>query len=161
MNSDLAMIIDLTEREYHGISFNAPPLRKMLDGLTLDEVISTATYEGYSVWGIVLHLMYWKYQLATWLGAPGLPDYPYEKANWPALPEDRSQEAWKQTLATMDGIHTAYISVLRTLPAGKLDEKIEAWGCSWADGIGWMSTHDTYHIAQIRNMGLKHFAEKE
>ncbi len=161
MSSDLALIINLTEREYNGMSFNAPPLRKMLDKLTLDEVTSTDTYEGYSVWGIVLHLMNWKYQLAVWLNAPGLPDFPYDKANWPALPEDRSQAAWEQTLTVMDAIHAAYIATLRTLPPGKLEENIEAWGCSWADGIVWMSTHDTYHIAQIRNMGLKHFDERE
>jgi hypothetical protein len=160
MNSDLAMIIDITEREYHGMSFNAPPLRKMLDKLTLDEVTSTDTYEGYSVWGIVLHVLYWKYQLAAWLNAPDMPDYPYQKDNWPALPEVLSQEAWEKTLGLMDAYHNTYISALRTLPSGKLDEKME-FNCTWADTIAWMSTHDTYHIAQIRNMGLKHFAEGE
>ena len=160
MNSDLALIIDITEREYHGMSFNAPPLRKMLDKLTLDEVTSTGTYEGYSVWSIVLHVLYWKYQLAAWLDTPDLPDYPYEKANWPALPEILSQEAWDETIALLDGFHNAYVSALRTLPDGKLDEKME-FNSSWADAIAWMTTHDTYHIAQIRNMGLKHFAEGE
>lgn len=161
MNNDLGMIIDITEREYHGMSFNAPPLRKMLDKLTLDEVTSTDTYEGYSVWGIVLHLLNWKEQLATWLDAPGMPDYPYPKANWPAVPENPTQKAWDETLAVLDGVHTAYITALRNLPPGKLEEKIEAWRCTWADAIVWMSTHDTYHIAQIRNMGLKHFADGE
>lgn len=160
MNSDLAMIIDITEREYHGMSFNAPPLRKMLDKLTLDEVRSTDTYEGYSVWGIMLHLLYWKYQLLECLNVPDLPDYPYQKDNWPALPEVRSQEAWEETLALMDAFHDIYVSALRTLPASKLDEKME-FQCTWRDTIAWMTTHDTYHIAQIRNMGLKHFPEGE
>jgi len=160
MNSDLTMIIDITEREYHGMSFNAPPLRKMLDKLTLDEVTSTGTYEGYSVWGIILHLLYWKYQLTAWLGVSGLPDYPYQKTNWPVLPETLSQEAWEETLALMDEFHNAYVAALRALPVGKLDEKME-FNCAWADAIAWMTTHDTYHIAQIRNMGLKHFAEGE
>jgi hypothetical protein len=161
MNSDLRVIIDITEKEYHSGSFNGPSLRTMLDGLTLEEVTSTDTYEGYSVWGIVLHLLNWKYELAAWLDAPGLPDYPYPKANWPALPENPSQEAWNETLAVMDVVHAAYIAALRDLPPGKLEEKMESWGCAWAEGITWMATHDTYHIAQIRNMGLKHFAERE
>ncbi len=160
MNSDLALIIEITEREYRGMSFNAPPLRKMLDKLTLDEVTSTDTYEGYSVWGIVLHVLFWKYQLAAWLEAPGLPDFPYQKANWPALPEIRSQEAWEKTLAMLDECHNAYVAALRALPAGKLNEKMQ-FNCSWADAVAWMTTHDTYHIAQIRNMGLKHFNEGE
>ena len=131
----------------------------MLEGLTLDEVTSTGTFEGYSVWGIVLHLMTWKQQLAAWLEAPGLPDYAHPGENWPAIPENPSQETWEATLTTMEGIHNAYVAALRELPPGKLDEKIEAWGCSWAEGIAWMTTHDTYHTAQIRNMGLKKFEE--
>ena len=159
MNEYLAVIIDTTEKEYHGGSFNGPSLRKMLDGLTLEEVTSTATYEGYSVWGIVLHLMYWKYELAAVLEAPDLPDYPYPKANWTPLPEAPTQEAWEKTLALMDSIHNAYVAALRTFPAEKLGEKM-AFGCTWAETIAWMTTHDTYHIAQIRNMGLKHFDER-
>lgn len=159
MNSDLAMIIDITEKEYHGGSFNGPSLRTMLDGLTLDEVTSTDTYEGYSVWGIVLHLLNWKQQWAEWLDAPGLPDYPFPKENWPVLPENPTQEAWEETLALMDSVHAAYVAALRDLPPGKLEEKIEVWDFSWAEAIAWMTTHDTYHIAQIRSMGLRHFDE--
>ena len=96
MSEYLAVIIDATEKEYHGGSFNGPSLRKMLDGLTLEEVTSTATYEGYSVWSIVLHLMYWKYELAAMLSAPGLPDYPYPKDNWGPLPEDPTQVDWER-----------------------------------------------------------------
>ncbi len=159
MSNSLEIVIAITEKEYRGTSFNGPSLRKMLDALTLEEVKSTDTYEGYSVWAIVLHLMYWKYQLAAWLGAPELPVYPYQQNNWAELPANPSLEAWQETVATMDKIHAAYVSALRTLPESKLEEKIEAWGCSWADGIAWMTTHDTYHIAHIRNMGLKHFDE--
>lgn len=160
MTTDLTLIIAITENECHGVSFNAPSLRKMLDGLTLEEVTSTATYEGYSVWAIVQHLMFWKYQLAAWLNAPGLPAYPYPPENWAVIPENPSLDAWIDALSTMDAIHAAYIVALRDLPNGKLEETIEAWGCTWAEAIAWMTTHDTYHIAQIRNMGLKHFDER-
>lgn len=160
MNSDLTLIIDITEREYRGMSFNAPPLRTMLNKLTLEEVTSTDTYEGYSVWGIVLHLAYWKYWLAGFLGAQALPPFPYEQKNWPALPAECTEQAWRTLLADMDAIHAAYIETLRVFPAERLSEVTE-WKYSYGDVITWMSTHDTYHIAQIRNMGLKHFAEGE
>ena len=159
MTGDLAIVIDITEKEFHGGSFNGPSLMTMLKELALDEVTSTDTFEGYAVWGIVLHLMTWKHQLATWLDAPGVPEYAHPGENWPAIPENPTQEAWETTLATIEGIHNAYVTALRSFPEGKLGEVIEAWGCSWADAIAWMTTHDTYHIAQIRNMGLKTFPE--
>jgi len=62
-------------------------------------------------------------------------------------------------LALMNSSHNAYVAALRILPAEKLGEKM-AFGCTWAETIAWMTTHDTYHIAQIRNMGLKHFDER-
>ena len=160
MNSDLAIVIDITEKEFHGGSFNGPSLVKLLEELTLDEVTSTDTFEGYSVWGIVLHLLNWKQYLADALDAPGLPDYPYPKANWPAVPENPTQEAWEEMLSVIENVHNAYVAALRALPPDKLGEKYEAWGCSWAEAIAWMTTHDTYHIAQIRNMGLKKFPER-
>jgi len=139
MQTSLSLLIWLTESEYNCGSFNGPNLVKTLRSLTMEQVTSEETYEGYSVWGVVLHLMHWKHFQARVLGDTTLDDFPYEGENWPALPEGRSEAAWLQTLADQEEIHAA---------------KME-WGCPFGEAIAWMTTHDTYHIAQIRNMGLK------
>ena len=102
----------------------------------------------------MLHLMHWKHFQARVLGDTTLDDFPYEGENWPALPEGRSEAAWLQTLADQEEIHAAYMAALKAFPAERLGEKME-WGCPFGEAIAWMTTHDTYHIAQIRNMGLK------
>ena len=154
METSLSLFVWLTEAEYNGGSFNGPNLVKTLRSLTMEQVMTEETYEGYSVWGIVLHLMHWKHFIARVLGDLTLDDFAFEGENWPALPEDRTEDAWLQTLAGQDEIHTAYIAALSAFPAERLGEAME-WGCSFGEAIAWMTTHDTYHIAQIRNMGLK------
>lgn len=154
MKTSLSLLIWLTESEYNGGSFNGPNLIKTLKSLTMEQVTTEETYEGYAVWGIVLHLMQWKHFLARELGDATLGDFPYEGENWPALPEERSEAAWFRTLSEQDEIHEAYMAALRAFPEKRLGEKM-VWGCAFGEAIAWMATHDTYHIAQIRNMGLK------
>ncbi len=153
MHNDLKWIAHITNSEYNGASFNGPNLIKTLNILTLDQVKSTETYEGYTVWGIVLHLMKWKHQCAVLLGAETLSPFAYEGDNFPDLPNILTATAWEDTLAEMDAIHSVYIKELSELDAAKLDEDM-TWGCSFGEAIAWLATHDTYHIAQIRNMGL-------
>ena len=153
MHKDLKWIMTITQSEYNGGSFNGPNLVKTLRNLSLDQVTNTNTYEGYTVWGIVLHLMKWKHELAILLGADNLTPFPYEGDNFPNLPQKLNAAAWEATLAEMDTIHEAYIQALSTVDPAKLDETMP-WGCSYGEAIAWMTTHDTYHTAQIRNMGL-------
>jgi hypothetical protein len=158
MSTDLSLLVWLTDTEYGGGSFNGPNLAKTLRSLTAVQAASDATLEGYTVWGVVLHLMYWKHELAQALGAAtgsawALPDLPCEGQDFPALPETRTEEAWQQTLAELDAMHAAYVAVLKTFPAARLDEEM-AWGCTFGEAIAWMTTHDTYHTAMIRNMGV-------
>lgn len=154
MHIDLKWIVHITQSEYKGGSFNGPNLIKTLKSLTLDQVKSTETFESHTVWGIVLHLMKWKHYLAVQLGDNTLSPFPYEGDNFPKLPDTLTAAAWETTLAEMDTIHAAYMKALSELDASKLDEAM-TWGCSVGEAIAWMTTHDTYHIAQIRNMGLE------
>ena len=154
MGNAFELIINLTKAEYDGPSFNGPNLVKTLKVLTMEQVLSTETYEKYTAWGVVLHLMYWKYKLAQFLGAQEVVAFPYQEDNFPALPEDQSAASWQKTLDDLDTYHKAYIKALEAFPEEKLAEKLEEWGCSFGQAIAWMTTHDTYHIAQIRNMGL-------
>lgn len=154
MQPGLSLLIWITESEYHGGSFNGPNLVKTLKSLTMEQVTTKDTYEGYSVWGIVLHLMYWKHYLARVLGDETLSDFPYPGEDWPVLPEVLTSSAWGQVLGELDSIHTAYMTALEAFPEERLSEKM-SWGCTFGEAVAWLATHDTYHVAQIRNMGLK------
>ena len=156
MEKAIELLVQLTETEFDGKSFNGLSLMKTLRKLTLDQIRTRDTYEGYTVCGIVLHLMYWKYFLAEQLGGTGgLDSFPYEETNWPSLPEDPSVQSWEKMLKNLELIHQSYIDALKNFPAHRLDDELKEWHCAYGQACAWMSTHDTYHIAQIRNMDLK------
>ena len=152
---DLKWLIHLTEVEYRGHSFNGYSLMETVRPMTLDQVLSKKTYQSFTVWGIVLHCAYFKWKMTLFL-RPDLPvDFPYEQTDFPALPEDRSGDAWRESLLVSDRIHDAYIEVLRAVK-GDIDRSvIQEWNCGLGEAIAWIATHDTYHNAQIRIMGLK------
>lgn len=154
MNPDLKWLMHLTEVEYRGHSFNGPSLIETVRPLSLEQVTSTATHEGYTVWGIVLHCAYLKWKMLGWIDPHAAMDFPYEKTDFPALPEVRSQAAWEETLALSDRIHDEYLAELANLSEGFLDPHLAEWDCTAGQAVAWLAAHDTYHNAQIRNMGL-------
>lgn len=152
---DLKWLIHLTEVEYRGHSFNGYSLMETVRPLTLDQVLSKKTHQSFTVWGLVLHCAYFKWKLTLFL-RPDVPiDFPYEQTDFPALPEDRSSDAWRESLMVSDRIHDAYIEVLRAVEGDFGHSVIQEWDCGFGEAIAWIATHDTYHNAQIRNMGLK------
>jgi len=156
MDKAINTLLRITKTEWDGKSLMGTPFLPYVKNLPLDAVRSTSSYEGYSVWGIALHVLYHKWaMLAVMGGAPRPELYPFEQADWPALPAKQDEKAWKELLALLEKVHAAYLETLSAMPAAKLDETIAAWQCSVADALETMSHHDLYHVVQIRNMGLK------
>ncbi|MAG14237.1 MAG: hypothetical protein CMN78_06545 [Spirochaetales bacterium] len=155
MDDKVEMLVQITKDEFDGNSFNGPPLIKTLQSLSFEQITSIETYEGYSVWAIVLHLIYWKHTLTAYLGgSPGVDPFPYEEKDWPGPPESPTPEAWEKTMEHLRGAHEHYLSALKKRSAESLNDEIADWKCNVAKAVSWMATHDLYHVAQIRNMGV-------
>jgi hypothetical protein len=87
------------------------------------------------------------------------PDSPmnfgYDKDDWPSIPGEGSSGDWEKTLKDSDQIHDEYMKQLSELPPEALEKKVDEWKCLLGHAVSWVATHDSYHVAQIRNMGLK------
>ena len=155
MDSRIELLVSMTDDDYHGTSFNGPSLIETLEDLSLQQICSTDTLEGSSAWGIVLHLIYWKYFLCRELGGDGgLTPFPYEEKDWPAVPKQQDQEKWDEVLTHMETVHNSYLDALRGLSSKDLERIIPGWKCTVLKAVSWMATHDLYHAVQIRNMGV-------
>ena len=152
MDASVAWLARLTDTEYRGKSWNGKSFRETLGLYSLEQVCSTETFEKFTVWSVVLHNMYWKWTLLCELG--GNAPFSYEKKSFPALPEPANQEAWDKTLLESDAIHDAYLKILLDVNEADMDRLMPSWDCKVGEAIGWMATHDSYHVAQIRNMGI-------
>lgn len=49
----------------------------------------------------------------------------------------------------------AWLAALRDFPMSRWDEPIPAWSCTVGQILDCIVLHDLYHVAMIRNMGLK------
>lgn len=142
------------EREFRGHTFNGYSLIETVGPMNAVAAASRDTYEGYSAWENVVHVVFFKYFILRALCRSGSVDpYPWEEGSFPPIP-DTSEEAWRMTLAYANRVHDAYTSAVRSLDVLRLDRRIEEWDCSLFEALIWIPTHDAYHTAQIRNMGL-------
>jgi len=155
MKNSLDLIIRLAEAEYRGPSMNGSSLMETLRPLSASTAANRETYEGFSPWDNLVHCIYFKYFLARHLGVSSiLEPYPWEEGSFPPL-LDISEKAWKEALDYSDLVHDTLIKALHDLDPGRLEERVEKWDRSLGEAISWIPAHDSYHVGQIRSMGLE------
>lgn len=153
MIDELKWIAYITEREYTSGTFNGPAsFMETVRKLTLEQACDSDTHDGYTSWSIVLHDAYFKWKVLEFIN-PGVHDWPHQKTSFPPLPE-ATEENWQQTIALSDDIHRAYMELLDRLTTQDVGREIDEWDCSVGEALAWISTHDTFHAAQIRSMGV-------
>lgn len=154
MDAAVKWLAEITEIEYRGKSMNGKNFMDTLRGYTLEQVTSKDTYEKFTVWAVVLHNVYCKWMLIRVLNPEDATPYDYEEKSFPALPEPADAAAWEKTLSDSDAFHDAYMAALGNLSAADMEKEMPGWGCPIGAAVGWIATHDSYHIAQIRNMAV-------
>lgn len=149
-------LIDLADAEFDGESFNGPPLMKTLDGLSPEQAAWKETWEGYSAWEVALHVAYYKFYIARALAGEGRTGpYPFEKGSfgfW--MPSEPTEAAWKEVRAYLRKSHKLAMEAIGAASGAKLGEIMPKWEIPFAKAATWLCTHDTYHTAQIRSMGV-------
>jgi uncharacterized damage-inducible protein DinB len=149
----------IADGEFRGPSFNGPSLIETLRSLSAEEAASTETYEGYSAWGVALHVLYYKYRLGKVLGAE-MPAYRYDENGWPSLPDTPDDDAYEAMIRDLEAFHDAVRGTFKTADSDKLEEPMPSWKVSLGKSFAWLVAHDANHNAQIRNMGLASLKQK-
>jgi hypothetical protein len=155
MDGRFALLLEMADREFEGDSLNGPSLMRTLDSLDAAEAASTRTYEGYSAWETALHCAYYKYLIARGLGGGAeLEPYPFVKGNFSPLPQPAGAAEWQRARDFLRLAHSSCMAAIRAASPERLDGVFAAWEMSFGHAISWLCTHDIYHNAQIRSMGL-------
>jgi hypothetical protein len=154
MDTSWSLLLELGESEFDGESFNGPSLMKTLEALDPDMAAYSATHEGYSAWEVAHHVAYYKHFIARSID-PATPEYPLPKGPFGfAQPPDVGPAAWKATLDGLRTVHRAAMTAAKGFPASRLGELVPKWEIPFGRAIAWLCTHDTYHAAQLRSMGV-------
>jgi hypothetical protein len=152
-------LADLADAEFDGESYNGKSLIATLSRLDAAAAAADSSFEGYSAWSVALHVAYCKWLVAKALldeaGKADLGPYP-----WPvgeggfAQPEDRSQAAWEAFLAWLSRTHRIAMKAMRAGAEADFNKELPEWGIPVGKAAIWLCSHDSYHTAQIRNMGV-------
>lgn len=157
MTNNLKLLYDMADREFRGHTFNGQSLMETLRPLTAAQAADRNTVEGYSAWDNLIHCVFFKYVVVRFLGASAPCDpYPWKEGSFPPI-LDVSDSAWAQALDYAELVHDTFLGALKTLDESRLDEPFPAWECTLGEALIWVPPHDTYHVAQVRNMGLDFF----
>jgi uncharacterized damage-inducible protein DinB len=150
-------IIRMANQEFRGKSLNFTSLMETCRALGAEEAASTDTYEGYSAWDNLVHCLFFKWDLLKILQKEGpVSPYPWAEGSFPPI-EDTSPAAWDASLEYAEKLHDHLMRVLAELPQEAYEETHPRLKVSLKDSMLFLANHDTYHTAQIRNMGLPSF----
>ncbi len=156
MEGTIETLVRIANAEFSGASLMGPAFLPCVTSMSLDAVRSTDTFEGYSVWKIALHVLYHKYAAIRLIDSSRpTPAYRYEETDWPTPPQPLSQSSWESLLVELGAMHKAWIEALGAFPMSRYEELIPAWNCTIGQVLECIACHDMYHVAQIRNMGIR------
>jgi hypothetical protein len=149
--------LDYAESEFEGDCFNGPSLMATLESLKPATAASNATYEGYSAWEVANHVAYYKYFLARSLGAAAaIEPFPFDTANYGfSQPEVAAAADWAALLAYLKKAHRCVMEAIAAAGPEKLAATMPEWKIPFGKAAAWLCSHDSYHLAQIRNMGIE------
>lgn len=109
--------------------------------------------ERHSIWELVLHIAYWKYAVRRRLD-DSVPRgaFPRSPANWPRVPDEPNERAWKEDRALLRREHEALVEVAGTLEPALLDRRDAKGEYRALDLVFGVVAHDVYHTGQIQLM---------
>ncbi len=94
-----------------------------------------------TIWEQVLHAAYWKHVVVNKLA--GTTRFPRRGSNWPRLPDEPTEAAWRADVELLKATQRRLIEVVTALPDERLDDKT-IWLIQGA------AAHDLYHAGQIK-----------
>lgn len=155
MDKRIELLAELADDEFDGECLNGPSFMKTLESLSPEVAAWKDTWEGFSAWEIAQHCGYYKHFLAEALGANPGPN-PFAKDRWGfgSVPAQPDEAAWKALLSALRASHKAVWDAARAASTDGLDATFPAWKMSFSKAIAWLATHDTFHGAQLRSMGV-------
>jgi len=104
-----------------------------------------------SIWRLSLHIAYWKYTVRRHLQGGDIPRFPRSPANFPALPANPDERAWKADRDLLAEEHRRLVAAMARLDSRLLDRRppgARRW--TWGEMVIGVLVHDAYHTGQIQ-----------
>lgn len=134
-------------RAWHG----GPTPLGALRGVTAEAAAWQPAPGRQSIWSLTLHIAYWKYAVRKRLSPEQSERFPRHPANFPEVPRDPTETAWRADVALLREEHERLARVVDAFPLERLARKAGARKrYTHADLIAGIAMHDAYHTGQIQ-----------
>lgn len=150
-------LLDALARAHAGTPWHGPSRADVLRDITAREAAWRPAVDAHTIWELVLHMRSWTREVLRRAQGevPGDP----EDGDWPTMPEPANAKAWKQTLESLDGAHSALASHVAAMDdaARAAQVKDRPWdppghAITQRAMIRSLAEHDVYHTGQVALM---------
>lgn len=138
-------IARLFEALQQGESWVGLNFEQVTAGVHAAGALSKTIAGGNNIWQLINHLIYWRktviIRLQGILATPPMPEF--------YLPEDQSEEAWKDTLYQFDEVYALLRQSILDFDAQQLDRPSPMQAQTYHQLLLGCLQHDAYHMGQM------------
>ncbi len=122
-----------------------------LRGVNADTAARKPEPSRHSIWELALHIAYWEYAVRRILDELPAGSFPRSPADWPAVPDVRSERSWKEDRTLLRREHEAVTDAVARFDSKRVDEIARGSGSHrYIDLMYGVIMHNTYHAGQIQ-----------
>ena len=145
--SESARIADQLRRAFEGAAWHGPALLELLDDVDAATAAAKALPNVHSIWELVLHVAVW--DAAACRRLAGEKFQPEGTANFPLVPKQTTEVAWRKTVAHAKRAHDVLVKTVAGLPESRLHDRVPGKKYDFYHMLHGVAQHELYHAGQI------------
>jgi uncharacterized damage-inducible protein DinB len=146
-NSEPPRIAEQLRRAFEGDAWHGPALLELLRDVNAATAEAKPLSDVHSIWELVLHVAAW--DAAACRRLAGEKFQPQGTANFPPVPKQATQAAWRKTVAQARRAHDVLVKTVAALPETRLHERVPGKKYDFYFMLHGVAQHELYHAGQI------------
>ena len=136
----IGLLVEILRHGFDRASWHGPNLTAALRGVDA-AVASRRVGARKTIWEQALHAAYWKHRVLNKVA--GRSAFPRKGSDWPPMPEERDEAAWRRDLALLREVQERLLAAVAEQDGSRLSPKLVRM-------IHGAAFHDIYHAGQIK-----------
>ena len=145
--SEPALIAEQLRRAFEGNAWHGPALLELLEDVDAATAAAKPLPNVHSIWELVLHIAVW--DAAACRRLAGEKWQPEGTANFPLVPKQATQAAWRKAAAHAKHTHDVLVKTVAALPEPRLRERVPGKRYDFYFMLHGVGQHELYHAGQI------------